>query len=238
MTIGGWTLVAGLFLTAAGPATGRVPREGSGLDSLKVSFFALSQERAVLERENRALRLELELADQDSAYAILDLRSKHLRFKLRGVEVRAYDLFNVAVESDLRAWPDSIRSVAGPFTITQKEDLGPPPVPFKPKPRSPLDILPPDPIDPTPCYYNLCFGDDLVLHVTPGDSAQVDHGVWRKRISQQVVKAFWAVRHWAAVVLRLEAEDRRVRISLRLPHEQAQVIFRTARVGLRAILLL
>lgn len=183
------------------------------------------------------MRLELELAGQDSAYAILDLKARQLRFKLQGVEVRAYDLLDLTVVGDLSAWPDSIRSVAGPFAVTQKEDLGPPPVPRKLKPRSPLDILPPDPVDSTSCYYNLCFGDSLVLHVVPGDSAQVE-GTWMNRVSKQALRAFQAVRHQIAVALGWEAEDRRIRIVFRLPFDQAQVVFRSARVGLQAILIL
>lgn len=218
------------------PAAGQPP--DVGLDSLKRSFLTLTQERAVLERENRLLRLELDLVGRDSAYTIVDLRSRYLRFKLRGVELRAYGLFDLTVKGDSRAWPDSLRSVAGPFTITEKEDLGPPPVPIKPKPRSPLDILPPDPVDPTPSYYNLCFGDALILHVIPGDSTQAAEGTWMKRVSKQVVEAFHDLRHSIARALRWEPEDRRIHISFHLPHDQAQAIFRAARVGTQAILIL
>ncbi|GEM_PF-4171945 len=227
-----------LILTVAGPAMGQPSGSDSGLDSLKRSFLALTQERAILERENRLLRLELGLADRDSAYAVLDLRSGHLRFKLRGVELRTYDLLDLTVKGDLKTWPDSIRHVAGPFVITEKEDLGPPPVPIKPKPRSPLDVLPPDPVDSTASYYNLCFGDDLVLHVTPGDSAQVAKVTWMKRVSKQVIEAFHDTRHSIARALGWEPEDRRIHISFRLPHDQAQAIFRAARVGAQAILIL
>jgi hypothetical protein len=230
--------VACLILTVAGPATAQPSGPASGLDSLKRSLLALTQERAILERENRLLRLELELADRDSAYAVLDLRSGHLRFKLRGVELRAYHLLDLTVKGDLKAWPDSARSVAGPFAITEKEDLGPPPVPIKPKPRSPLDILPPDPVDSTASYYNLCFGDDLVLHVIPGDSAQVAGDTWMKRVSKQAVEAFHDLRHSIARALGWEPEDRRIHISFRLPHDQAQAIFRATRIGAQAILIL
>jgi hypothetical protein len=72
----------------------------------------------------------MELVSQDTAYAVLDLQSRQLRFKLRGVEVRAYDLFDLTLKGDLRAWPDSVRSVAGPFANSPNEDLGPPPVPL------------------------------------------------------------------------------------------------------------
>lgn len=235
---GRWMLVVGLMVTAVSPATGRLPGADSGLDSLKRSFITLSQERAILERENRVLRLELELADQDSVYAVIDLRSRQLRFKLRGVELRAYDLFDLTVDGDLRVWPDSVRSVAGPFTVTQKEDLGPPPVPIKPKPRSPLDVLPPDPVDPTPSYYNLCFGDDLILHIIPGDSTQVVEGGFMKRVSKQVVTAFQAMKHRIAIALGWEMEDRRIHISFRLPHDQAQSVFRTVHLGVQAVLIL
>lgn len=230
--------MAGLILTVAGPVMGQPSGSDSGLDSLKRSFLTLTQERAILERENRLFRLELELVDRDSAYAILDLRSGHLRFKLRGVELRTYPLLDLTVKGDLKAWPDSTRSVAGPFAITEKEDLGPPPVPIKPKPRSPLDVLPPDPIDSTASYYNLCFGGDFVLHVIPGDSTQVAEGAWMKRISKQVVEAFHDLRHSIARALGWEPEDRRIHISFRLPHDQAQAIFRATRVGAQAILIL
>lgn len=231
-------LMAGLILTVAGPAMGQPSGSDPGLDSLKRSLLTLTQERAILERENRLLRLELELADRDSAYAVLDLRSGRLRFKLRGVELRTYHLLDLTVKGDLKAWPDSTRSVAGPFSITEREDLGPPPVPIKPKPRSPLDILPPDPVDPTPSYYNLCFGDDFVLHVVPGDSAQATEGAWTTRVSKQVVEAFHDLRHSIARALGWEPEDRRIHISFRLPHDQAQAIFRAARIGAQAILIL
>lgn len=230
--------MAGLILTVAGPAMGQPSGSDPGLDSLKRSLLALTQERAILERENRLLRLELELADRDSAYVVLDLRSGHLRFKLRGVELRAYHLLDLAVKGDLKALPDSARSVAGPFAITEKEDLGPPPVPIKPKPRSPLDILPPDPVDSTASYYNLCFGDDLVLHVIPGDSTQVAGDTWMKRVSKQAVEVFHDLRHRIARAIGWEPEDRRIHITFRLPHDQAQAIFRAARIGAQAILIL
>lgn len=229
-------LVAGLILAV--PAMGQPSGSESGLDSLKRSFLTLTQERILLERENRLLHLEMGLVDRDSAYAIVDLKSRYLRFKLRGVELRTYNLFDLTVKGDLKAWSDSMRSVAGPLSITGKEDLGPPPVPIKPKPRSPLDILPPDPVDPTPSYYNLCFGDNLILHVIPGDSTQAPEGTLMKRISRQVVEAFQELKHRIATALEWEPEDRRIHIFFRLPHAQAQAIFRAARVGTQAILIL
>lgn len=231
-------VAAGLILAVAGPAMGQPSGPDLGLDSLKRSFLTLAQEREVLERENRLLRLELELIDQDSAYAIVDLKSRTLRFKLRGVELRTYSLFDLTVKGDLKAWPDSVRNVAGLLSITAKEDLGPPPVPIKPKPRSPLDVLPPDPVDPTPSYYNLCFGDDLVLHVVPGDSTQAPEGTWMKRVSKQVVEAFQELKHRISVALGWEPEDRRVHVFFRLPHAEAQAIFRATRNGTQAILIL
>jgi hypothetical protein len=228
-------LAAGLILAWAGPAGASGP--DPDLDSLKKSFRTLAQEKDILERENRLLRLELDLVDRDSAYAIVDLKSGALRFKLRGVELRTYDLLDLTVKGDARAWPDSVRNVAGPLSITEKEDLGPPPVPIKPKPRSPLDVLPPDPVDPTPSYYNLCFNDDLILHVVPGDST-VSEGTWMKRVSKQAVEAFQKLKHRIGVALGWEAEDRRIHAFFRLPHAQAQAIFRAARIGTQAILIL
>jgi len=232
-------LAIGLLLTAmAGLVLRPAFGADSGIDSLKRAFLSLSRERTLLERENRLLGLEMELVSRDTAYAVLDLRSRQLRFKLRGVEVRAYDLFDLTVKGDLEAWPDSARKVAGPFTVSQKVDLGPPPVPVKPKPRSPLDILPPDPVDPTPTYFDLCLGEDAVLHVVPGDSTQLSEGGFVKRVLKRAAEMVQDIRHGVGRALGWEAEDRRIHIFLRIPHEQAQALFRTTRIGMQAILLL
>jgi hypothetical protein len=78
----------------------------------------------------------------------------------------------------------------------------------------------------------------LVLHVTPGDSAQVSEGGFVKRVSRQVVAAYQDLKHRVARTLGWEADDRRVHVSFRLPHEEAQAIFRTTRTGMQAILIL
>jgi hypothetical protein len=222
---------------AAGPAWGESPQADTSDEGAKKAYLSLAQERAGLERENRLLGLELELAERDSAYAVFDLGSRKLRIKLKGVEVRTYNLLDLTFAGNLAAWPDSLRGVAGPFPLVLKEDFGPPPVPFQPKPRSPLDILPPDPIDPTPCFYGLHFGEGFLLRVTPGDSAFADRRSWIKRVSGQALTALAAVRERFAVALGWEAEDPRIHISCRLPFDQSQALFRTARIGLPVILL-
>ena len=234
--------VVGLILASAAPAASRPPPgAASAPDSLESSPVALAQEKANLEQENRALRLELDLAEGDSAYGIIDLRTRLLRIRLRGIELGTYDLGDLTIDGDLSVWAETSPAVAGPFTVTRKEVLGYPRPSDGSKGGSPSDTLlfhPVEPSNPIPTDYNLCLSNDLILHIMPNVPSKLTVRVIWERASERAVAAFKALRNRFARALAWEVKDEPIRISFRLPEKQAQTLFLTVHNGARAMLLM
>lgn len=236
-----WISAVGLILASAAPAAGQLPGAASAPDSLERSSIALAQEKAILEQENRALRLELDLAEGDSAYGIIDLRSRLLQIRLRGIELHTYDLVDLTIDGDLSIWAETSPGVAGPFTVTRKEVLGYPRPSDRSKGGSFSDTLlfhPPEPSNPIPSHYNLCLSNDLILHIMPNVPLKGSVGAILERVSERVSAAFKALRNRVAKALAWEVKNGTIRISFRLPEEQAQTLFLTVRNGARAMVLM
>ena len=232
-----WIPVVVVTFISATSAAGGLPPSDLGMDHLRRSFIALSHKKAILERDNRSLRLELALAELNSSYAIIDLRSRKLRFKIRGVDLQAYDLLDITVEGDFKAWSDSPRNTSSPHTARKKEDLGLPPQPI-PQARSSADTLlffSPITENPTPSFYDLFFDHELVVRVIPVDSvrsSEID-----KPVTARVLITLRGMRDHVTAGLNWEAVDPGIRVSFDVLPDHAQTIFKTVHPGIRAILI-
>ena len=233
-----WIPVVVVTLISATSAAGGLPPSDLGMDHLRRSFIALSHEKAILEHDNRSLRLELALAELNSAYAIIDLRSRKLRFKIRGVDLQAYDLLDITVEGDIKAWSDSPRNTSSPHTARKKEDLGLPPQPIIPQARSSADTLlffSPKTKNPTPFFYDLFFDHELVVRVIPVDSVRSSEN--DKPVTARVLATLRGMRDHVTAGLNWEAVYPGIRVSFDVLPDHAQTIFKTVHPGIRAILI-
>lgn len=197
---------------------------------------------ARLQRANRLLQRQIELADGKEFYLVLDPGASDLTLMLSGAELQRYRVIGLQVgqprvswiaRRDLRPWQDVVWShgeLDPPRQLDRLVIQAAPPSKDAAEPEAPPVPPTPEEMYPVPSRYQVRFDEGLSIEVRPLDADQQAGRLARLR-------AWWGAK-WHDVVAAVFDRDRDgVRLRVVLNPKDAASLYRSLPPAVRLIIL-